>query len=184
MDDWVLTSIRRLESLSFFPATTQLVQARGRIVPIPSRLPSRCQCGFSQRREQGVETCVLHKPSIPRSGRKIPPNVKTHFHLSNCSEKAKAIFSGTHCDRPDRQTPTKSSEQPWNRWTNGTMGDWVKQVWHTVSTTYNYKGTSYCWIHRRIHSCGRLGGRREPLMEHPYRRIFQQASRQSWCGTL
>ena len=41
------TSIQRLESISFFPTIIEFLQTKERIVSLPSRLPSRCQCSLS-----------------------------------------------------------------------------------------------------------------------------------------
>ena len=56
------------------------------------------------------ETHLLHKSSILRSRREIPPDGEASLHTGNSGVKAQAVLpSANHCC-PDRKTIEKSHE--------------------------------------------------------------------------
>ena len=87
MDDQVSIGVWRPKDVSLFPAIIKLVQAWGRIVPVPSRLSSYCQHGFNQRKEWGAEPRVLHQPKRD----KVKCMIRLDFPKTNNEAKYEAL---------------------------------------------------------------------------------------------
>jgi len=87
MDGRVPVGLRKSKVVYFVSSITQPIQARGRALSILSRLASRCQRGFGNRRGWIAETRLLYKPRVSKSRKKVSPDGKASVHVGDYGMK-------------------------------------------------------------------------------------------------
>ena len=106
------TSIREVEDLPLLLTTSKSFVTKGRALPVLSRLPGSCQRSFDKRRRQGLKTCILRQPGIPRGSGKVSAHGEACPLFGYDSPQAQAVLLSPHGSRPNRQAYTMSNEQP------------------------------------------------------------------------
>ena len=101
---------------SRFPSTQRLLiqttvaksVRRGEgFVSVLSHLSDSSKLSVDLRRTPDSKANLLHEPSFPRHGSKIPKDRKAGFHLDHRIKEASSLLPGTHDTGHDRPTIVK-----------------------------------------------------------------------------
>ena len=93
-------SLRGPEGLPFFPAITESLKTRGRIVPLLGCIPDRHQCSLDQRIRQGAKTRVLRQPGTSWCRREVPIDGEARIRFGYSIPQAQAVLLSPYSDRP------------------------------------------------------------------------------------